>query len=472
MNGNFGRAELNWPISKNGLITSVLFILGLVLSVAPVRAEDSQLAPSELACLKCHDKANIFKNTQSGETLSLTISGKDFLASKHKDTSCEDCHDDLDAKTHGKAPNSMTSKREFKLSMQNACVACHKKNVTQYKDSVHALLITNGSAKAPTCADCHNPHTVQSTKLVTAIADTPCAKCHEDIFKAYSKDVHGLERVAKGKSAPLCADCHQAHAVKAASFGEGVKDACLGCHKDAVAKHQVWLLNAGRHFEAISCPACHSPEAKRRVNLRMYDGTGKIQRSEKFGVPQFELLTDSADAKEAGLTERALWSLLKEFNTGGISDTTILRGRLEVSSGVQAHQISEKSRAIKDCAFCHQAGATPFQSVTVSIAGPDGRPLRHGVDKDVLSSLTSMNSVRGFYVIGSTRIKWLDYLLLMVVLGAVGVSLGHMGLKRLSKRLREQLQAQRQVALAQSASEAPPETGSSSASASSNREST
>jgi predicted CXXCH cytochrome family protein len=402
----------------------------------------------------------------------LKVSTEDFLASMHKETSCEDCHDDLDAKTHGKEPNSIKSKRAFKLSMQNACIACHKKNVTQYKDSVHAMMVKDGNTKAPTCTDCHNPHTVRSSKLVSAIADTPCARCHGDIFKAYSKDVHGLERVAKGKAAPLCADCHQAHAVKAASFGEGVKDACLGCHKDAVVKHQAWLPNTGRHFEAISCPACHSPDASRRVNLRMYDGTGKVQRSEKSGVPQFELITNAADAKEAGLTERALWSLLKEFNAGSISDTTILRGRLEVSSGVQAHQISEKSRAIKDCAFCHHAGAAPFQSVSVTIAGPDGRSLRHPVDKEVLSSLTSMNSVRGFYTIGGTRIKWLDYFLVIVILGAVGVALGHMAVKRLSQRIREQLQAQRQAESQQSTGEAPPETGSRSTSAASNREST
>lgn len=429
---------------SSGLIMSALLFVAGAIWVAPVRS--AELGSVEQACLKCHDKDDIAGKTSSGETRSLKISAKDYLASMHYDTSCEDCHDDLDAKTHGKAPSDLKSKREFTLSMKNACVACHKKNVTQYQDSVHALMLKEGSAKAPTCADCHNPHTVQSAKTPGPINDTPCAKCHEDIFKAYSKDVHGLERVAKGKSAPLCADCHQAHAVKAASLGEGIKDACLNCHKNAVAQHETWLPNTGRHFEAISCPACHAPNAQRRVNLRMYDGAGKVQRSEKTGVPQFEQLTHAADAGEVGLNERALWSLLKEFNTDKVGEQTILRGRLEVASGVQAHQISEKSRAIKDCAFCHQAGATPFQSVTVTIAGSDGRPLRHGVDKSILSSLTSMQSVRGFYAIGSTRIKWLDYLLVLVVLGAASVPLGHMLVKRMFKRVREQLEAQRQAA--------------------------
>jgi hypothetical protein len=110
---------------------------------------------------------------------------------------------------------------------------------------------------------------------------------------------------------------------------------------------------------------------------------------------------------------------------------------------VEAHQLSEKEKAIKDCNACHKEGAAPFQSVTLTIAGPDGRPLRHGVQKEVLSSLTSMGSVRGFYAIGSTRIKLLDYLLVLVLLGAACVPLGHMTIKRLFKGVRDRLEAER-----------------------------
>ena len=139
-----------------------------------------------------------------------------------------------------------------------------------------------------------------------------------------------------------------------------------------------------------------------------------------------------------GLDERALLSLLKEFNQGGGNDKVVLQGRLEVSSGVEAHQISDKAQALKDCDACHRAGAEPFQSVTLTIAGPDGRPLRHGVQEKVLTSLTSIDSVRGFYAIGASRIKLLDVLLVLVVLGAISVPAAHMSLKWYFRRRRAQ----------------------------------
>jgi hypothetical protein len=108
-----------------------------------------------------------------------------------------------------------------------------------------------------------------------------------------------------------------------------------------------------------------------------------------------------------------------------------------VSSGVEAHQLSEKSKAVKDCDTCHRPGAEAFQSVSLTIASPDGRPIRHGVQKDVLNSLAALESIRGFYAIGSTRIKLLDYALVAVLLAGLGGPLGHMTIKWLFRRSRE-----------------------------------
>lgn len=447
MKNNFTASALALSLRKLNRLGACFCVLALFLAATPAPAKEADLSKETLACLECHDKEGEVKKLPNGETLSLHISTKGFVDSMHKDNDCEDCHSNIDSKTHGKVKAEIKSKREYSLGMKDSCLDCHKKDVKSYNDSLHAALVKAGSKDAPLCTDCHNPHTVRSAKIAVPIAQTPCANCHEAIFKAYAKDVHGLERVAKGKAAPICSDCHKSHDVKAASLGDGIKDACLTCHKEAVSQHKDWLPNTERHFEAISCPVCHVPDAQRRVNLRLYDKLGKNQISEKVGVPQFEQKAAAADAKNQGLDERALLVLLKEFSQPGEQGAAILRGRLEVRSGVEAHQISEKEKAISDCNVCHKAGAEAFQSVSLTIAGPDGRPIRHDVQKEVLTSLLATESIRGFYAIGSTRIKLLDVLLVLVVLGALSVPLGHMTVRRLFKNVRDKREAERRAAL-------------------------
>lgn len=415
-----------------------------IISAADKPRDDATLGDEDQACQKCHDKSDIpAKKTEAGEMLSMRIDTKEFLQSMHFETSCTDCHDSADGKDHGSVAVPMKSKRDYRLSFQNACTTCHKKNVAEFKDSLHAVLVKEGSDKAPTCSDCHNSHTLRSVKLVEPIANVPCANCHKDIFRAYSEDVHGLERVAKGKKAPLCADCHSSHKILAASLGDGIKEACLACHKDSITKHEVWLPNAGQHFEAISCAVCHAPYAQRRVNLRMVDSVGGQQILEKKGVPRFDRLTKAADGSDFGLDAKELRSFLTEFNLENPGSKAILSGRLEVRSGLQSHQLSEKEQALKDCKVCHQAGAVPFVSVVLSIAGPDGRPLRQGVEKEVLTSAAAFGSMRGFYAIGSTRIKLLDYLLVLVLLGVLCVPIAHLTAHRLFKRKRDERNATR-----------------------------
>jgi hypothetical protein len=425
-----------WRFCRKNLVVAGAALLPLFLA-GGASAEQDELSKETKACLKCHDKEGEVKTLDNKEKLSLHVSTKAFEESEHRKTDCEDCHSDIDAKTHGKVKKPIESKRAYTISMGGSCRECHKKPFKKYEDGLHAALVKAGDDKAPLCSDCHNSHTLRSVKIIGPIEETPCARCHEDIFKAYAKDVHGVERVAKGKAAPICSSCHKTHDVTAASFGDGIKDSCLSCHKDSIDLHKDWLPNAALHFEAVSCPVCHAPNAKRRVNLRLYDNLAKKQLSEKTGVPRFEIRARAADQSNAGLDERALWSLLTEFNRDSGTKNTVLRGRLEVSSGVEAHQLSEKSKAVKDCDTCHRPGAEAFQSVSLTIASPDGRPIRHGVQKDVLNSLAALESIRGFYAIGSTRIKLLDYALVAVLLAGLGGPLGHMTIKWLFRRSRE-----------------------------------
>ena len=60
--------------------------------------------------------------------------------------------------------------------------------------------------------------------------------------------------------------------------------------------------------------------------------------------------------------------------------------------------------------------------------------MRYGAQPEVLSSVISVDSLAGFYAIGGTRIKLLDWLLALALLGGVGVPIGHLTLRWLFRR--------------------------------------
>ncbi|MBI3936892.1 MAG: cytochrome c3 family protein [Betaproteobacteria bacterium] len=411
----------------------VLFLFPAALMTA--RAADGSLSEEDRKCLNCHSSEGLKKNLANGETLSLHVPGEAFAKSVHGPLGCAGCHANVNLKNHLPAKTKIVTAREYSITGAELCRRCHEDKFKQYEGSIHATLLREGNQAAPVCTDCHSPHSIRPKAARESIAEVPCRKCHETIFKAYAESVHGRARSQPGRNnAPICADCHRAHDVRPASTGEQPKNACLGCHAGALSAHERWLPNTERHLETVSCPACHAPGAQRRVDLRLYDSVAQKRVSEKQGVPQFETRARSVDAQGHGLDAMALRSLLREFNREGTEGRTILRGRLEVRSGVEAHQLADKTRAVGNCDSCHREGADPFQSVTVSIVGPDGRPLRYGAHKEVLTSAISVDSVGGFYAIGGTRIKLLDVLLVLAVLGGAAVPVGHLTLKWLFRR--------------------------------------
>ena len=148
-------------------------------------------------------------------------------------------------------------------------------------------------------------------------------------------------------------------------------------------------------------------------------------------MPLFEA---SASSDGKGIDAQTLWNLLQTLNRSGIAGKTVVRGRLEVRTGPQMHQLADKSKAISDCHTCHREGSQAFQSVTISLVGPDGRRVGYGANADVLNSAFSVDSVSGFYAIGGTRIKLLDILLVLAILGGVGIAVGHVFLGWMFKR--------------------------------------
>ena len=64
----------------------------------------------------------------------------------------------------------------------------------------------------------------------------------------------------------------------------------------------------------------------------------------------------------------------------------------------------------------------------------EGKPLRYKAQKEVLSSVLSVDSLREFYAVGGTRNALLDGLLVLAVFGGLAVPVGHQILKRIVTR--------------------------------------
>jgi hypothetical protein len=354
---------------------AALLAAGMMYAVPAAGA----LSDDDNACLGCHAQEGMAKTLGKGESLPLRVDGAAFEASVHAPLGCAACHSEVDLKTHPGAGKNFESVRAYSVAKAAVCQQCHEDSFKQHAGSVHARKIREGNALAPTCTGCHGAHAV-----------TPKT--------AYQT--------------------------------------CVGCHAAALEAHRTWLPNAARHHEVVSCAACHAPAALRMVDLRLYDPATKTWAAEKPGEPWFEKMAKSADANGNGLDERELLDLVTRINPEGTAAPRALRGRIELRSNVEAHRLAEKSAAIRACDGCHSAGSEPFRNVTVSVNGPDGRPIRHAAQPAILGAATAVISLPEFYAIGGTRSRILDVLFVLALLGGAGFPIGHLTVRWLFRKMR------------------------------------
>jgi hypothetical protein len=351
-------------------------LAALLLLFAPAAAA---LSDDDNACLGCHGQEGLAKTFAKGESLPLRVDAAAFEASVHAPIGCAACHAEVDLKTHPAAGKSFDSLRAFSLAKAAVCQQCHEDAFKQHEGSVHAQRISAGNARAPTCTGCHGAHAV-----------TPKT--------AYQT--------------------------------------CVGCHAKALEAHRDWLPNAALHHEVVSCAACHAPAALRSVDLRLYDPATRAWVAEKPGAPWFEQMAKAVDADGKGIDARELLDLLRRINPEGTASPKTFRGRIELRENVEAHRLADKGRAIRTCDNCHSVGAEPFRNVTVSVSGPDGRPIRHAAQQEILSAASSVASLPEFYAIGGTRSPLLDILFVLALLGGAGFPVAHLAVRWLFRKFR------------------------------------
>ncbi|MCW8926204.1 MAG: hypothetical protein OQJ84_08110 [Xanthomonadales bacterium] len=391
-------------------------------------------------CLRCHTRDRT-KTLEDGTELSLKIHREDFIGSAHGKVACTSCHVSIESR--GRHPSSKTNRgisrqRDLALEMNESCRKCHEKNYEQYQGSIHSKLVAQGSDKAPLCSDCHSAHAIQTMAQFQAETGLPCKKCHDDVYTAYRESVHGSARLNgniirdEHIEAPICSDCHSAHQVTAMEIGDILRDKCFACHENVPLLHSQWLPNAGTHLDVVSCAVCHAPFAKHRFDFHFYDNETQTPVGLPENIEEFEKQFESLEEQGGNIDPLAVWKLVEESNKDTTANVT-LRGRLEVKSGIWAHQIAPKSFAVRTCDSCHLAGHRQRMGITVSVPEQSGKVRTFETNRESLGTVGEIQTMSDFYEMGGSRSKLLDIMFLLSLAAGIAIPIGHFTLGRMIK---------------------------------------
>ena len=293
-------------------IALALAACALLLLAAPRRAE------AQTDCLACHADAGL----QDASGHSVAVDAAKFHLSIHGSLQCGDCHTAIKdyphpdkvtpvqcetchtdeaaglvgsvhasraehpcTSCHGDAhsifPKTDPKSAVYPLNVPRTCGNCHgnvalaKKHglpnvYPMYLDSIHGFALSKeGLLVAANCQSCHGSHHIlshnnpQSPTYKVNIPKT-CGKCHAGITDNYIGGVHGKAVVSGNLNAPVCSDCHTAHAIlqpTEATFRMQSTPICGSCHKDKLSTYRdtfhSQLGSLGGYVETARCWDCH-----------------------------------------------------------------------------------------------------------------------------------------------------------------------------------------------------------------------
>ncbi|MBI4465007.1 MAG: cytochrome c3 family protein [Acidobacteria bacterium] len=219
------------------------FLFALSLAAVPPSKAAQQSGPQEAEiCLACHGDSTLELTLPSGEIRSLYVEQQAFAASVHGNTLvCTDCHTDMTEVPHSSKP--FQTLREFSVAYYEACKRCHFDNYTKLLDSVHYSRMVQGDPQAPLCVDCHDAHATTSPDEPRSEISKTCATCHPDISATYSQSVHGQALLGENnRDVPVCTDCHRSHDIadpRTWDWRLNIPQLCGTCHAnpDLMAKY-------------------------------------------------------------------------------------------------------------------------------------------------------------------------------------------------------------------------------------------
>ncbi len=394
--------------------------------------------PENQYCLSCHSRP-IGMKMKNGETLSVQVKESDILASAHKKLKCTECHKEFSTNQH--PIRKFESIVDYRTKAKDLCNNCHQDAVKKYDMSIHAEALKKGNQQSPDCLKCHDYHKVTYITKDKMASSELCIKCHSDSGKAFKESVH-QQAITQGKQdAPNCASCHNSHDVLSTNIAK-LGDSCIKCHKDAKTSHTKWLWNppvklttfVDAHFNSASCASCHT-KSEKAVFLTLIDRSKNkpIKEDEVAKALNINIkdVGDKIDQNKDGkIQEQELWqfmSLLKGKTKANLA------GRIDVLNPNDAHKIEPKNKSIKDCSYCHNSNS-PFKAKVEINKGT--KPVKLELENKALNSAYAIPNIKDFYVLGLTKIKVLDILFFLALLGGIAVPIAHITLRILTAPIR------------------------------------
>lgn len=197
------------------VVLVVLLIAGFLSN--PVYAQSG--TDGNAQCMACHSNPGQTKTLPNGDLLNIAIDPELMAASVHAGLPCQACHANITGFPHPEV--TAQSAQEYALTFKDACTQCHQNEATAEQDGAHAKLLAEGNTNAPTCANCHDPHTTLPIQTDAdgrlaakehAASALVCANCHSTIYDEYAKSIHGAGVVSETNTdSPSCIDCHGVH---------------------------------------------------------------------------------------------------------------------------------------------------------------------------------------------------------------------------------------------------------------------
>jgi hypothetical protein len=305
----------------------LLLAAGLVLTAAPLTAQDATRSPhGSLAapCADCH-AADTWRPARRGR---FDHAGTGFaLAGAHAQTSCRGCHIGLDFR---RAPSECVACHTdvHRSELGTDCARCHTPRSFLDRTAMartHQLtrFPLTGTHLAVDCESCHTPTAQGRLRFVNSPSD--CIQCHGEAYRLAKAPDH-----VAGGLPTACDQCHSTASWPGARFNHAVTRFPLtGAHR-AVRCEQ--CHDGGTFVGTVAtCVGCHQTD---------YDGTtAPAHRAAAFP-------TDCATCHGTGA-----W-LPATFDHGGTDFP--LTGAHRAAPCQSCHGDGVYGGKVTSCAGCHQ----------------------------------------------------------------------------------------------------------------------